>query len=296
LPFSLRAYWTLAQHHRHSSRSFAARGRLITNLQQSDFEIRDEGKPQPITLFDNTPQPVRLIVMLDVSGSMEGNLPLLRAAAEQLFARLGPNDVARVGTFGREVVISPTFTRDVSELRRALPTRIEPDAPTPLWRAVDEAMDAFGDDRETRPVILVLSDGKDTGPAGFRQPFVSQAEVIDRARSQDVMVYGIGMRSRMARRGPLGPGDLQAALIADLPDPGLALVAEQTGGGYIEIRPTQDLGEAFARVVDELHSQYLIGFAPPKRDGKVHDIEVRILSQRGLKPRSRKNYVAPKGN
>jgi Ca-activated chloride channel family protein len=271
-------------------------GRLIPNLQQSDFEIRDEGKPQPITLFDNTPQPVRLIVMLDVSGSMEGNLQLLRAAAEQLFASLGPNDVARVGTFGREVVISPTFTRDISELRRALPTRIEPDAPTPLWRAVDEAMNTFGDDSETRPVILVLSDGKDTGPTGFRQPFVSQAEVIDRARSQDVMVYGIGMRSRMARRSPLGPGDLQAALIADLPDPGLALVAEQTGGGYLEIRPTQDLGEAFARVIDELHSQYLIGFAPPKRDGKVHDIEVRILSQRGLKPRARKNYVAPKGS
>jgi VWFA-related protein len=271
-------------------------GRLITTLQQADFEIRDEGKPQPITLFDNTPQPVRLVVLLDVSGSMEGNLPLLRAAAEQLFARLGENDVARVGTFGREVVISPTFTRDVGELRRALPTRIEPDAPTPLWRAVDEAMDTFGDDREVRPVILVLSDGKDTGPTGFRQPFISQAEVIERARNQDVMVYGIGMRSRMARRGPIGPGDLQAALAADLPDPGLAMVAEQTGGGYIEIRPSQDLGQAFARVVDELHSQYLIGFAPPKRDGKAHDIDVRVTSQRGLKPRARKSYVAPRGN
>ena len=269
-------------------------GRLITTLQQSDFEIRDEGKPQPITLFDNTPQPVRLIVLLDVSGSMEGNLPLLRAAAEQLFARLGPNDVARVGTFGRDVVISPTFTRDVNELRRALPTTIVPDAPTPLWRAVDEAIGKFGDDGEGRPVILVLSDGKDTGPTGFRQPFISQAEVIDRARNEDVMIYGIGMRSRMARRGPLGPGDLQAALVADLPDPGLALVAEQTGGGYLEIRPTQDLGEAFARVVDELHSQYLIGFAPPKRDGKVHDIEVRVVTQRGLKPRARRNYVAPR--
>ncbi len=271
-------------------------GRLITTLQQRDFEIRDEGKPQPITLFDNTPQPVRLIVMLDVSGSMEGNLPLLRAAAEQLFAALGPNDVARVGTFGREVVISPTFTRDVHELRRALPTRIETDAPTPLWRAVDEAMDAFGDDREVRPVILVLSDGKDTGPTGFRQPFFSQAEIIERARNEDVMVYGIGMRSRMVRRAPIGPGDLQAALAADLPDPGLAMVAEQTGGGYLEIRPTQDLGEAFARVVDELHSQYLIGFAPPKRDGKVHDLEVRVPTQRGLKPRARKSYVAPKGS
>jgi VWFA-related protein len=269
-------------------------GRLITTLQQGDFEVRDEGKPQPITLFDNTPQPVRLIVLLDVSGSMEGNLPLLRAAAEQLFSRLGPNDVARVGTFGRDVVISPAFTRDVNELRRALPTTIAADAPTPLWRALDEAMDKFDDDGEGRSVILVLSDGKDSGPTGFGQPFVSQAEVVDRARSQDVMVYSIGMRSRMARRSPIGPGDLQAALVADLPDPGLALVAEQTGGGYLEIRPTQDLGDAFARVVDELHSQYLLGFAPPKRDGKLHDIEVRIVTQRGLKPRTRKNYIAPR--
>ncbi len=47
-------------------------GRLVTNLTREDFEIRDEGKPQPITLFDNTPQPIRLIVMLDVSGSMVG--------------------------------------------------------------------------------------------------------------------------------------------------------------------------------------------------------------------------------
>jgi hypothetical protein len=54
--------------------------RLVTNLGREDFEVRDEGKPQPLTLFDNTPQPIRLIVMLDVSGSMEGNLPLLRAA------------------------------------------------------------------------------------------------------------------------------------------------------------------------------------------------------------------------
>jgi hypothetical protein len=156
-------------------------------------------------------------------------------------------------------------------------------------------MEKFSDDGEGRSVVLVLSDGKDSGPTGFNQRYVSQAEVIDRARNQDVMVYGIGMRSRGPRRSPLGPIDIQAALIADLPDPGLALAAEQSGGGYMELRPNQDLAEAFARVVDELHSQYLIGFAPPKRDGKVHDIEVRIPAQRGLKPRARKNYVAPTG-
>src|SRR6478735_4652936 len=75
-------------------------GRLVPHLTQGDFEVRDEGKPQPITIFDNTPQPVRLIVMLDVSGSMEGNLQLLREAADELFIRLRPDDVARVGTFG----------------------------------------------------------------------------------------------------------------------------------------------------------------------------------------------------
>jgi Ca-activated chloride channel family protein len=270
-------------------------GRLITTLSRDDFEVRDEGKPQPITLFDNTPQPIRLIVMLDVSGSMEGNLSLLRAAAEQLFARLRPDDVARVGLFGHEIAISPSFTHDPDQLRAALPDRIAADAPTPLWRAVDEAMDGFETGSDARPVILVLSDGKDSGPISFRQRFVSQAEVIDRARRDDVMVYAIGMRSRGQRpmQPGIGPGGLQAALTADLPDAGLALVAQQTGGGYTEIRFGQDLGAAFARVADELHSQYLVGFTPPKRDGKVHDIEVR-LAEGGLKPRARRSYVAPK--
>src|SRR6187397_579310 len=72
-------------------------GRLVTTLTQDNFEVRDDGKPQPITQFDNTPRPIRLIVMLDVSGSMEGNLPLLRAAGGQLFTRLRADDVARVG-------------------------------------------------------------------------------------------------------------------------------------------------------------------------------------------------------
>ena len=271
-------------------------GQLVTTLTRDDFEVRDEGKPQPITLFDNTPQRIRLIVMLDVSGSMEGNLPLLRAAAEQLFARLRPDDVARLGTFGHEVIISPSFTRDPPDLRAALPRMIATDAPTPLWRALDEALDAFGPATDERAVILVLSDGKDSGPTRFGQHFFNQGEIIDRARDDDVMVYGIGMRSRSARPrqlGLVGPGSLQAMLMADLPDPGLALVAQETGGGYTEIRFGQDLAAAFAQVADELHGQYLLGFAPPERDGKVHDISVRV-AQRGLKARARRSYVAPK--
>jgi Ca-activated chloride channel family protein len=270
-------------------------GRLVTTLTRDDFDVRDEGKPQPITQFDNTPQPIRLVVMLDVSGSMEGNLQLLREASDELFTRLRPDDVARVGSFGYDVDVGAGFTHDLRALRAALPRSIAPDAPTPLWRAVDEAMTSFGTEKDMRSVVLVLSDGKDSGPISFKQRYVSQAEVIERARREDVMVYGIGMRSRGRRPPPgLGPGGLQAALEADLPDAGLALVAEHTGGGYIEIRPNQDLGAAFARVADELHSQYLLGFVPPRKDGKVHEVEVRV-GQKGLKARARKTYTAPKG-
>ena len=159
-------------------------GRLVTTLTRNDFEIRDEGKPQPTTVFDNSPQPVRLVVMLDVSGSMEGNLPLLRAAAEQLVPRLRPDDGMRLGTFGHDVVISPEFTRDVGALRRTLPEAIAQDAPTPLWRAVDEAMNTFKDETERR-VVLVLSDGKDSGPISFRRK---------------VRESGRGHRSRACRR------------------------------------------------------------------------------------------------
>jgi Ca-activated chloride channel family protein len=270
-------------------------GRLVPGLGKDDFEVRDDGKPQALTLFDNTPQPVKLVVLLDVSGSMEGNLPLLRSAADALIAKLGDKDLARLGTFGRNVTISPTFTRDGEALRAALPGQIDPEAPTPLWRAIDDAMTAFGDAPDQRRAVLVLSDGKDSGPIGFTRRVVSQAEVIDRARADNVMIYGVGMRSRQRTSIPpgAGPGGLQAALLADLPDPGLARVAEESGGGYTEIRYGEDLAAAFARVVDELHSQYLLGYAPPARDGKVHKIDVR-LGQKGLKARGQRSYVAPK--
>ena len=270
-------------------------GKLVTGLTQEQFELRDDGKPQAITQFDNRPQPIRLIVMLDVSGSMEGNLPLLRAAGAQLFGRLLPEDVARVGAFGHEVTISESFTHDPEALNRAMPERIAPDAPTPFWRAIDQALDAFTEVKDMREVILVLSDGKDTGSFSFRQKPVSQAEAIDRARREDVMIYAVGMRSRGQRpmMPGVGPGGLQGMMLADMPDPGLARVAEETGGGYTEIRFGQDLGAAFAAVADELHTQYLLAFAPPKRDGKAHDINVKV-TQAGAKARARKSYVAPK--
>jgi VWFA-related protein len=117
-------------------------------------------------------------------------------------------------------------------------------------------------------------------------------EVIDRAQREETMIYGVGLRSRSAPRANPRMFNM-GALVDDLPDPGLSTLALDTGGGYFEIKASDDLGATFTRVVDELHSQYLLGFAPPAHDGKRHKVEVR-LGPGDLKARARKNYVAPK--
>ncbi len=260
--------------------------RLVTTLAQEDFQVLDNGKPQPIVVFDNSPAPIRLIVLLDVSGSMKGNLPLLKAASHQLFTKLGPADAARVGFFGNEITISPVFTNEPAKLMAAMPEEIE-NAPTPLWEAVDTAITELKG-VEQRRVVLVLSDGADSGYRPGKK-FYNQLDIVERARQEDVMIYGVGMRPRL-----VNSMDLKSMLDSSEPDPNLGKVALETGGGYIALRGNDDLNAAFTRVADELHSQYRLGFVPPARDGKTHKIEVKMKNP-DLKSRARKTYVAPKG-
>jgi VWFA-related protein len=75
------------------------------------------------------------------------------------------------------------------------------------------------------------------------------------------------------------------------PDRGLKKLAEDTGGGYFELKRTADLGDTFTRVAQELHSQYVLGFSPEALDGKIHKLEVRV-KKAGMNARARKTYVA----
>lgn len=263
-------------------------GRLVTGLTRDDFTILDNGREQRITLFDNSPQPISIVIMLDMSGSMMGNLPVLRQSAVQLFTRLRPDDRARVGNFGDTIRLSPAFTNDVNDLIRALWLDLEPGGSTPLWRAVSLAMSALAE-IEGRRVVLVLSDGKDSGwELRFgEERLVTFDEVVSRAQAEEVMVYGIGMRSRRGPGGGRRQGDSS-------PDPGLHELAARSGGGYFELDGTEALGPIFAKVADELHGQYLIGFVPPERDGAVHEVDVRVRDA-SFGARARRSYVAPGG-
>lgn len=251
--------------------------RLVPGLTQDDFEVLDNGKPQPLTVFDNKPTPITAVVMLDTSGSMTMTLDYLKEAAEQFVLRLEPGDQAQVGEFNDKIRFHPgTFVDDRDQLIYALKNEIDFGDPTRLWDAVDESIDKL-EGMDGRRVVVTFTDGDDNSSK------VGVGEVTDRARQKDVMVYAIGLESVYSNGGQT---------VHTKPDRRLKGLAAETGGGYFELKRTADLGETFTRVAEELHSQYVLGFSPETPDGKVHKLDVRVKKS-GMSARARKSYLAP---
>jgi Ca-activated chloride channel family protein len=253
-----------------------AAGRLVPNLAKEDFTVLDNGVPQEITVFDNTVRPITSVVMLDTSGSMTLNLDLMKAAAEQFVIRLLPEDKAMVGAFNNKVEFADVgFTNDRDDLMHAI-RELDFGNATRLWDAAAMSLEQLAG-VEGRRVIVLFTDGDDQGSS------TSQGKVIDRARADEVMFYAIGLESVYMS----APGQRTRTR----PAGGLRRVADETGGGYFELKKTEELGPAFTRVAQELHSQYLIGFTPKNLDGKVHKLEVRAKDPNN-KARARRSYVA----
>lgn len=265
-------------------------GRLVTDLTRDDFEVYDDGERQPITVFSNAAQPITVVMMIDRSGSVRASFRLIQDAAAAFVRRLRPADKARIGSFANRVQVDPrAFTGDRDELLQIIYTELQDSGATPLWNAIDVAMTALLHE-EGRRVVLVFTDGRDS-PLTSRRTNLSEDDVRERAVREDVMVYGIGLTG--TQRGPGGGGSgLPFGGVEQAPDEGLVRLAAVSGGGYFPIRSASNLGETFARVADELHRQYLLGFVPAKLDGRTHRIEVR-LAREGLTARARQSYVAP---
>ena len=262
-----------------------AQGRLVRDLPREAFEIYDNGVPQTLSVFSNDVQPITVVMMLDRSGSMRAHFGLLEAAAEAFVRRLRPEDKARIGSFAWRVDIDPVeFTSDQKELLRIVRMELQNDGPTPLWNAVDTAITSLLT-QHGRRVVLVFTDGDDN-PANGKPDNATLKEVMDRAQRENVMIYAVGLASSLPpRTGPTASGR------RDGPDPGLPALAAQTGGGYFELTKAEDLASTFARVADELHRQYALGFEPPTLDDQVHELEVRVRRP-GASVRARRSYVA----
>jgi VWFA-related protein len=189
--------------------------RLVTGLEESDFEVYDNGVRQTVTAFSNAPQAFTMVMMLDRSGSMASHFDRVRRAANVFIDHLLPTDRLKVGSFSSRIQIDPAvFTSDPDELRRILATELQGGGDSPVWAATSAAMNTLAS-QDGRRVILLFSDGHDSTSLGAYVPF---REVRARAEDEDVMVYAIGFTEpcastqtvvapRYQGRGPTGmPG------------------------------------------------------------------------------------------
>jgi Ca-activated chloride channel homolog len=253
-----------------------AQKRLVPDLTQNDFEVYDNEKLQTITLFDNSVRPITVVVMLDTSGSMTLTIDLLKQAAEQFLIRLLPEDKARVGAFNDKIQFNARFTNNRDELVGDVKD-LDFGNGTRLWDAVNASLEELKSE-DGRKVVLLFTDGDDTASRS------KLGDVTDRARAEEVMVYAIGLESQY-----IDPGS--GRMVRTKPDRGMKRLADETGGGYFELTKTSELAPTFTRVAAELHSQYVLGFAPTQLDGRVHKLAVK-MKQIGLTARARRSYVA----
>ena len=253
-----------------------AGGRLVPDLTREDFTVFDDGEQQEIVLFENTVRPITVVVMLDTSISTTNVMDRIMGGAEQFLIRMLPDDRARVGAFNDKIEIVPAeFIGDRDLLIDEL-DGLDFGNDTRLHDAMAASLDSL-QGVEGRRVILVLTDGQDSASrTGWR-------DALRRAVAEEVMIYSIGMEVEYFD----GARNRRTS-----PDRSLRRLAAETGGGYFELRETDELGATFTRVSQELHSQYVLGFEPAARDGSTREVEVR-LKRRGLSARARRSYVAP---
>lgn len=240
-------------------------GRLATDLTEQDFTVLDNGSQATITAFSTNRQPITALVLLDMSASMEDRWIRVRDAAVRFVDALAPEDRIRIATFGSEIAVSPHLTGDKGLLTRVLREELWPGGSTPLWTALNAAMQSIGAEPGRRTIVTV-TDGVDTTSA-------TQAQAMDRAIRDQFMLYAIGLEGR----------GLSARL--------LTLIG-QTGGAHFDLKRTDDLGAAFLRFADELRHQYLVGFTPLQLDGRTHSLEIRV-NRPGFTVRSTRQFVAP---
>jgi VWFA-related protein len=275
-------------------------GRLTPDLTRDNFEVDDNGVKQELTVFSNDIQPITAILLLDRSGSMKPNLDLEVRAAETFIHGLLAEDRLRIGNFGKAIIIEPDdFTSDRDALLKVLHGDLQREGPTPLWNAIDRAIDKLLLEKGRR-VVLALSDGVDE-PFDFSGHAKSLKDEMKRAEDHDIMIYTVGMEglapmSQRATQGFGGGGFMpqrRNETPLQKPDEGMAKIAAATGGGYFELTSLGDLLGKFDRVIDELHHQYALGFVPQKLDGKLHELTVKA-NKSGYTVRARKRYLAPR--
>lgn len=262
------------------------KGRFVTDLSRHDFEIVESGEPRPILDFRaELNGPVRVAVLIDVSGSMRVGQKAsdARQAAAHIFSSLSSGDQAAVYTFDTMLSEAQPFTSDRAELDAALDLVEPPFGQTSLYDAIGEtarvtasASDGGRMGLPERSAVAVVTDGIDTRSRRTAQ------EVAIAASGIDVPVYVIAVMSSVD--DPRTPENRrQSDVASDLRD-----LARGTGGELFIASAPAEASLAARQIVSELRHQYVLAFEASDRAG-WRPLEVRTR-QRSLTVRARTGY------
>jgi Ca-activated chloride channel family protein len=305
-----------------------ASGRFVSGLTKDDFRVYDEGELQPITHFSSERVPVSLGIVLDTSGSMDGEkMHAAREALDRfLFQLLDPQDEVFLYRFDNAPELVEGWTNDKRRVSESL-GRIQPRGGTALYDTVAEAVRMAQQGRNRKKAVVIISDGNDTSS---HTDVFSVKQLI---RETEVLVYAVGIDgsglsyiSNMAQRQPRQPPRMPIPFPfpgrrpPQLPPPqppqgpigggnprwrgngiedrvnvaALRDITDDSGGRTEIIRWARDLDPATAGIADELSKQYYIGYAASgPKDGRWHTIRVDVR-QPSYHVRARRGYVAAK--
>ncbi len=255
---------------------FDREGRLVGDLDATDFEIFEEGERQELAHFSRERVPLSLGVLLDVSQSMFGQrMGDARLALDQFLAdRLQPDDEVFVIVFNHKPLVEVEWTVGPRRLRNRLDA-VRPYGGTSIYDAMMEALPLFDERTNQRAAVVLISDGSDTG---------SRAELRDvqrELRRSDAFVYAIAIDAPRTRP------------INDRVNPQALREITDESGGYTEVvHDSPELGPATERIAHELNHQYTLGYVPTRPpDGSYRSIRVRVAGGE-YQVRTRRGYVS----
>ena len=235
-------------------------GAIVGGLAREDFAICEDGRPQQIALFERQSElPLNLTLAIDTSGSVQKDLAEETEAARRFaHALMRPQDQMSLLQFATEVRELTPFTSKVSQIDRGL-GQLRGDFATALYDAIYLGAERLGP-KQGRKVLVLVSDGGDTASTS------TYAKALEQALRNEVMIYSIIDVPIEASAGRELGGE--HALIT---------LAEQTGGKSFYVSEG-GLDKAFARVSDDLRTQYLLGYYPKNQEpGKsFHRIQVTV--------------------
>lgn len=173
------------------------RGRFVPGLRQEDFRVYEDGQLRPITHFTSERVPVSLGIVLDSSGSMEGEKMLAARQALQrfLFDLLGPDDEVFLFRFDSRPQRLEGWTTDRERIAAQI-RRIQPRGATTLYDAIAEAVPLAATGRHRKKALLIISDGNDTSS------YARVSELKRLIRESEVLVYAIGIDAMSDRSQP----------------------------------------------------------------------------------------------